>query len=86
MLVGNFMVHRMTASKTPRPVTVDGEEMMADVHGLEVELTSVDSSNGSLIVRIFTAAGQEEASALCREGEIVTLTMGKAEQAPAKEA
>jgi hypothetical protein len=82
MQLGKFRVHRMSAHRSPMPVMHDGEELMADVHTTEMELTCEDGRHGSLILRFVKAADRQLADAWS-EGDTLTLEAKKC--TPAKE-
>lgn len=74
MHLGRFRIHRLSSHRSPMPVTVGGEEMMADVHTMEMELTSEDSTHGTVTLRFFKAADRDQAQDF-GEGSVVVLSM-----------
>jgi hypothetical protein len=79
-----FNVHRKSAHMTPRTVTVNGEEAMADVSVLEVELTPADGAyHGTLTLRLFSKA-ERAAWESVSEGDTVPVTFVLPEPVPAE--
>lgn len=85
MDIGKFTVHRVSAHKQPRVVTVDGEEMTADVNMMEVELISTDGSHGTLSLRFYKTADRDVANDVFLEGGTVAFSVEKADAPPAVE-
>jgi len=76
MQLGKFRVHRMSAHRSPMAVMHAGEELMADVHTVEMELVCEGGQHGSLVLRFVKAADRQEADQLS-EGDVVTLSTEK---------
>lgn len=83
MDLGAFVVARVNRTKALRLVAVDGEEVMADVSMLEVELTAPDGQHGSLTLRFYSTADIAAAQAEYVEGATTALASTTAPVEPA---
>ena len=72
MNVGKFRIHRMSHHRSPMPVMHDGEELLADVHTMEVELTCESGAHGTLLLRFVKSADRQTAEQFS-EGDVITL-------------
>jgi hypothetical protein len=79
MEIGKFTVQRNSAHKQPRVVTVEGEEMTADVAMQEIELVSCDN-HGTLTLRFYKTADRHAINLETSQGGTVTLSLVKTDE------
>jgi hypothetical protein len=73
----SLRVNRVSDHYVQRPVTYDGEEALAQVMELQVELHDETSRHGSMTLHFFSKDHKDQARDLFQPGSLVTVTFAR---------